>query len=153
MGKSITWVQERLEMIEWPEGLQELVDSKRISIGVARVLMRIPDDNALKYLANQAAVAGATVAQANAWLQSYMTKPWQLPTPEEIQAAKELMQPPPIPKAYCQGCGVELDINQFTSILACPGCIHLLPALKETTTKPSKDSTQPEGDKTNAKPH
>ncbi len=104
MGKSAAWVQERIEMDGWPDGLLDLVDAKRIPIGVARILMRIPDDNAVQYLANQAAHSGATIAQAQAWYQSYMTKPWQLPTPEEIQAAKDSYEPPPVPKATCQGC-------------------------------------------------
>ncbi|KKN15095.1 hypothetical protein LCGC14_0989440 [marine sediment metagenome] len=132
MGKSAAWVQERIEMDAWPDGLLDLVDEKKVSIGVARILMRIPDDNAVKYLANQAAHAGATIAQAQAWYQSYMTKPWQLPTPEEIEAARQSYQPPPVPKATCQGCNIVLNIDQMTSIFACPGCQNLLPALSKT---------------------
>ena len=129
-GRSIHWVQERLEMSEWPQGLMEMVDTKTISIGVARVLMQIPDDNALSYLAKQAAQAGATVNQAKAWLHSYNTKPWQLPTPEEIAEAKKNLEPPPVPMAVCGGCQLQTQITNLATWLLCPTCQHLLPQLK-----------------------
>lgn len=148
MGKSIAWVTERLDMDGWPDGLLELVDAKKVSIGVARVLMKIPDDNAVKYLANQAAHAGATIAQAQAWLQSYMSKPWQLPTPEEIQAAADSYKPPPVPKASCQGCEIVLNIDQMTSIFSCPGCVKLLPALRKSTPQRIPELAIIEGEET-----
>ncbi len=129
-GRSIPWVEERIEMSEWPNGLSELVDTKQISIGVARVLMRIPDDNALKYMARQAAESGATVRQAQAWYQSYMSKPWQLPTPEEIAEAKRSLEPPPVPMAICGGCNLQTQITNLATWLLCPTCQMLIPQLK-----------------------
>lgn len=129
-GRSIAWVEERLEMSDWPEGLTELVDTKQISLGVARILNRIPDDNALKYMARQAAESGATIRQAMAWYQSYMTKPWQLPTPEEIAEAKRTLDPPPVPMAVCGGCQIQLEITNLATWLLCPTCQLLLPQLK-----------------------
>ena len=129
-GRSIPWVEERLEMADWPEGLSEFVDAKKISIGVARILMRIPDDNSVKYLANQAAETGATVRQALAWYQSYMSKPWELPTAEEIQAAREAFAPPPVPMAICGGCELQTQITNLATWLLCPNCQMLIPQLK-----------------------
>ena len=130
LGKSVSWVDQRIEIQEWPEGLTDLVDAKRVSIGVARVLMRIPDDTTLKYLANQAAENGATVAQAVAWYHSYISKPWKLPTPEEIAEAKKRLEPPPVPMAVCGGCELQTQITNLATWLLCPTCQQLLPQLK-----------------------
>ena len=129
-GRSIPWVEERLEMTEWPEGLIDYVDAKKISLGVARILNRIPDDTTLKYLANQAAEQGATIRQALAWYHSYMAKPWALPTAEEIEEAKKRLEPPPVPMAMCGGCDIQLTITQLATWLLCPTCQMRLPQLK-----------------------
>lgn len=130
MGKSIAWIEDRLSMSEWPSGLTELVDHKRITLGVARVLNQIEDDTALQYLAGQAAETGATIAQARAWLQSYRSKPWKLPSREEIEEAKRAYVPPPAPQVFCSGCDALETINMMSQAMLCPACLVMLKRLR-----------------------
>lgn len=130
LGKSLSWVEIRIDMAAWPDGLIQLVDEKKISLGVARILNLVENDTALQYLATQAAETGATIAQARAWLQSYRSKPWQLPTKEEIDAAKEMYHPPPIPKAYCAGCDMLEEVQNVATLLLCPACQIMLRKLR-----------------------
>lgn len=129
-GRSITWVQERLAMAEWPTGLADMVDQKIISITVAHILNTVEDDTALGYMANQAASTGCTAQQARAWVSNHRQKPWQLPTKEEMEAAREALAPPPVPMAICAGCELQASITIMATSLLCPTCQRQLPNLR-----------------------
>ena len=133
-GRSIHWVEERLDMASWPTGIMEAVDKKLISIGVGRVLNTIDDATALEYMTMQAVETGATVRQAATWVHNYKMRPWQLPTKEEIEAAKQQLEPLPVPMATCGGCELQTAITNLATGLLCPTCQTLLPQLRRTKT-------------------
>lgn len=67
LHRSEEWVKQRLEVFNMPDYLQEYLRQKRISLGAALILNKIPDEATRRYLVNYAAQNGVTVAQANRW--------------------------------------------------------------------------------------
>lgn len=61
------WVEQRLEIFDMPDYLQNYLRLKQISIGAALILNKISNEASKRYLINYAAQNGVTVAQANRW--------------------------------------------------------------------------------------
>src|SRR5574337_451319 len=54
VGRSVGWVDGRLDMLRWPADLQEAVDSGQISRAAARPLVGVTDDEERKWLVRNA---------------------------------------------------------------------------------------------------
>ena len=75
IGRSPAWIQDRIDMAAWPEGLLLLVHEKKLTIAVAKRLARVPDPKQRDYLIEQARVYGCNAQTAALWLRDALTAP------------------------------------------------------------------------------
>ena len=68
IGKSDSYVTERLQILSYPDPLREALDSKQIKFSVARALYRMKDINILKELLDYAVRSGITEDLATQWV-------------------------------------------------------------------------------------
>lgn len=68
IGRSVNWILDRLEIIEWSEALMDHVHNKRIALGTAKLLARIADPQLREIRIRQAAQHGINARTARLWL-------------------------------------------------------------------------------------
>lgn len=72
LGKSASWVSDRLDMLAWPDDIKALLHMEGVKLGVVRELMQIPDETVRKTLIDNAVRGGITIATARQWRADYM---------------------------------------------------------------------------------
>ncbi len=71
MNKSVEWVEERLNILTYPDYFLPAIRGKKLSLGVAKYLARIDDETYRKMFFNSALSNGMPVWQAEYYLRQY----------------------------------------------------------------------------------
>jgi len=121
-SKSESWVNSRLDMLEWPSNILEAVDVGAISVSAARELVAITDDQAREYYLDHAIKAGATATLCAFWHRN-----WEVQRitrdPTAPGDATFYVNPPPMePTIPCFLCGEETPIKLIDHLRVCPTC-------------------------------
>ena len=122
VGKSVTLVKRRMDLLKMPPQLQEAVHKKQISISVAEELWPITDIFVLDYYLSFALEGGCTSSVARTWC-----KEWR--DTERRKAAGNVegggvlspFEPRPVYVA-CDLCVGPMEIGQETVLRVCPVC-------------------------------
>jgi len=121
-GRSIRWVQQRLDALQWPEQVIEAVSAGQISAGAARKLMQVDDPDYRQYLMDCAIRNGATEWTVTGWVQAWEVSKLQAPI-EEIEVAPRrddrVQYKVVIP---CYACRQELPVEQMHIVRICDRC-------------------------------
>ena len=121
-GRSLRWVQQRLDALQWPETVIEAVSNGQISAGAARKLMQVDDPDYRQYLMDCAVRNGATEWTVTGWVQAWEVSKLQAPV-EEIEVAPRrddrVAYKVVIP---CYACRQELPVEQMHIVRICDRC-------------------------------
>ena len=121
-GRSLRWVQQRLDALSWPEQVIEAVSAGQISAGAARKLMQVDDPDYRQYLMDCAIRNGATEWTVTGWVQAWEVSKLQAPV-EEIEVAPRrddrVQYKVVIP---CYACRQELPVEQMHIVRICDRC-------------------------------
>jgi ParB family chromosome partitioning protein len=104
IGRTPGWIQDRLEILTWPDFVQAYIHTKRMSLAVAQRLVRISDPALREQRCHEAAAHGITAAQASLWLQD---------------ANRQIPDTPPLSENSCQ---VATEANTMTTYATCFVC-------------------------------
>lgn len=122
-AKSRTWIDGRLELLEYPPDLLTAIHAGTIGLGSARELARVKNDGYRQWLLEQATTNGATARTTRMWADEWCRTHSE--TGEEITA--HTGPPPPYegqPVGIgCAGCGELFPIAQLRPLYTCPNCI------------------------------
>ncbi len=124
LNKGEGWVQSRLDIAFMPDYIKDEIAARRISIGVARELMGIEEEEHRRYLVGMAVNFGCTVRMAQSWRQQ-----WRAQQPMKDEQAKA---PPPAPYAAgagevtlpCWFCSEQHTIPLLSVVRLCPDCLR-----------------------------
>lgn len=122
-GRSVSWVLDRLDMIEWPDYLLHAVHEKKISLAAAKELARITNDDHRHYLVDQAAQHGVTAPTARYWRQQaelQTFEPENMPEKASQNAAQGIRT---IVTAACFVCRADIDITSTVATRVCTSCL------------------------------
>jgi len=127
VGKSQSWVRQRLEALTWPTSLLQAVSEKRIPIGAAHHLVKIDDEEYREFLIQQAAKNGISEWVAMGWLQAWETSRTQTP-PDEIDVPEKQEQHPVEYKVVipCFACHEEHKVEDLVIVRLCKRCYRAL---------------------------
>lgn len=116
LHRSVAWVQQRLEVFEMPDFLQDHIRTKRVSLGAALELNKVKDERTKRHFANFAALNGCTVAQATRWAISANAESDQssINVQEIITAPNEA--PQAITFVKCARCGGQIPLPEADSV-------------------------------------
>jgi len=121
-GRSLRWVQQRLDALQWPADVIAAVSEGKISAGAARKLMQVDDPDYRQYLMDCAVRNGATEWTVTGWVQAWEVSKLQAPI-EEIEVAPRqrdgVSYKVVIP---CYACRQELPVEQMHIIRICDRC-------------------------------
>jgi len=137
LGVSVSWVQQRLAVLRWPESLRTAVGDEKISFSVARELSGISDETELGQCVWQAVSGGCTVRQAAEWRREWEQRsaapkqgktegPVAEPVPAEAAAPSECMM--------CAGASGSVSARK---VVLCQFCYSALEKARTTDNAPS----------------
>lgn len=122
LNRPESWLQSRLDLLDLPDGLQEVIQNAQLSVAAAKELAAVKDPHMLEYLVNQAIESGASAKTIKAWLtgmdqrvlNSALVDPSKippLPTQEQLN-----------PTIDCFACGSPHPPHELRPELLCEGC-------------------------------
>lgn len=123
LNRSILWVEDRLNILIYPDYFLPAVRDKKISLGVAKNLAAIQDDVYRKMFFNQAVSNGMAV-----WQAEYYYRQWEAgifkDSVEILPPDETLDKPEPIKvRAKCERCGHAAESPNLKSVfthIECP---------------------------------
>jgi ParB family chromosome partitioning protein len=121
-GRSVDWVLNRLEIVDWPSSLVDQVHHKRIGLGAAKHLARIQPPSLREERIHQAAQYHIDTRTASLWRQdSLSTPPTENvlplnPTPSDL---REFVTNTTV---VCYACKNRIDVQQTLPTHICTHC-------------------------------
>jgi len=128
IGRSIPWVLDRLEILDWDVKLQQAVHDKQISASAAKRLSRIADPETRKNYIHQAVIHGINTRTAAQWLQDANSMSMSQPKLSENPNIAISPQNPPETRVQCFTCGTTTPILQTHPVRLCSTCIQAIQA-------------------------
>jgi len=124
--RSRSWVDSQLEILRWPEDVQDCVARRVISLSAAGNIAAITDAEYRGFLLRTAVESGATARATAGWLQG-----WQAQQPAESVVSSPVTggsntPPPAIPLSLCMGCHGEMSPQGMVPVYLCPSCVATL---------------------------
>lgn len=112
IGKSRTYVQSRLAILNYPDFLYEALKNNKINFSVARKLAQIDDIKTLQQYVEYASDNGITEDVATEWVRRWKTEKLAIngETPQPIETQPEIKNQPVL-KVVCGLCGQELALK------------------------------------------
>lgn len=128
IGRSVGWVQSRLDLLLWPEDLRTAVDAGEISRAAARPLAAVTDDHERAWLLRHAINDGASERVTRAWYTQ-----WQLSghiaSPDTVAAPQASRAMPPMDPTWpCFFCGSRYAFSALTIERFCAPCLGVIAA-------------------------
>lgn len=137
IGRSVNWVLDRLEILDWDTDLQQAVHAKKISAAAAKRLARIADPETRRNYVRQAAVHGISARTAALWLQDSISLAQPPSDLSENVIPNSQPTTPPITLIDCYFCGTKHNITDTYPVRLCPVCLA-------TIQRATRDGTQQE---------
>lgn len=121
-GKSESYVQGRLAILEFDTELQAAVEVGKISVSVARELARVDEAEERRRLLFYAVECGCTATQARSWRWDYeIARGRRAPVAEAVSPSGTFQQDVRF-VTVCPSCKEETDSQSMLSVRFCPQC-------------------------------
>lgn len=156
LGRSQAWVEDRLDILTWPEQLIHEVAARRISLAAAKHLARITDPSTQAMYIRDAAENGITARTAAIWKQAAETAHYEPNDASEKSVPQPLSPMQTTTVVQCFGCRELKDINDTQPGRICSACclqlgtapnirtnVQIEPTLAATTMQPPAPSHHP----------
>ena len=132
-GRSVQWVLNRLDILDWPEDLQAHVHLRHITLTAANRLARIPDPDTRTLRIAQAAEHGCTARTANLWLQD-ATTPQAIAAEGDNFSSTAGPAPQPQPATtICLMCQEPQLLTDTTTQYVCHHCLSEIERMMSAT--------------------
>lgn len=130
MGRTGGTVKRRLDLLKMPPSLQEAIQRKQISYGVAEALWPISDPSALDYYLGFAIDHGVTVAIARQWCTDWKNSQRRIEEKDEdVETMRSPLENRPTYLA-CDICEQPELVQNFTLIRLCKRCAREIALVK-----------------------
>jgi len=139
LRRSVSWVDARIELLKWPEDLQQEVAHGTLSFRCAALLAEVDHDDYRKDLVDEARRTGATASVVGIWLAHYQADRDRIlrnrDTVAEILTRRETFRI----MFKCECCGAEKDTQESVLLRVCSACANTLEDEKRAAalTRPS----------------
>lgn len=123
LRRSAQWVNERIEVFEMPDYMQQHLKQKKYSLGAALWIARIENEDTRRYYAMWAAVNGCTVAYAHRWYVTLKETDFIRNTLTDVVVGADTPQQTIRKVLTCARCGQDLFLDEADSVLihrVCP---------------------------------
>jgi ParB/RepB/Spo0J family partition protein len=126
LRRSIGWVESRIELLRWPQDLQDRVAAGELPMSSARLLAEIDHDGYRADLLREIARTGATAPIVSTWLAHYQADRERIirnnDTVEQIVARREAF----VIMFDCEVCAKRADTRESVLLRICSDCKQTL---------------------------
>jgi len=119
VGKSVGYIEARLDLLTMPETIQQLVKEGKLQLGVIPLLKKIDDEEQRVLLASDIAHRGYTIKEATILIDSFLKYRDEM---KEAEPEKVLEKAHETPLATCEWCKKPKPVTTFRSIAVCDDC-------------------------------
>jgi len=128
VGRSVGWVQNRLDILAWPEDVRTAVDAGEISRAAAAPLVRVGDADERARLLREAVLNGYGERVTRAWLNAWLIA-GAVRDPSAIATTAVGSLPTPIdPTTPCFFCQERDGMGRMMYVWIHPGCAEIIAA-------------------------
>jgi ParB/RepB/Spo0J family partition protein len=126
LRRSVSWVEARVELLKWPQELQDSVARGEMTMRAAGILAEIDHDEYRKDLIDEARRTGASAATLGVWLAHYQADRSRIianrETVHEILERRETFRV----LFTCECCAREFDTRESVILRICSHCKRTL---------------------------
>jgi ParB/RepB/Spo0J family partition protein len=142
--RSVSWVEARLELLQWPDDLQAAVAAGTLPLRSAALLAEIDHDEYRKDLVDEAQRTGATAATIGVWIAHYHQDRQRILSNRE--SVREILERRETFKVMfrCECCEEEYDTQQSVLLRICTDCHRTLEDEKQDTRR-ARNGPAPSG--------
>lgn len=132
-GRSVQWILNRLDVLDWPEALQAHVHMGHINLAAANRLARIPDPGTRDLRIAQAAEHGCTARTASLWLQDATTPQAPQFESDNFSSTEAAGNQPQPTTTICLMCQEPKLVTDTTTHFVCHPCLSELQRMMNAT--------------------
>ena len=133
LRRSVSWVESRIDLLRWPDDLQEQVATGQMTMRAASLLAEIDNDGYRAELIGEAKRTGATAATIGVWLAHYASDRDRIitnrETVTEILERREQFRV----MFVCECCETEKDSRDSVLLRVCTACKRTLDDEKQAS--------------------
>jgi ParB/RepB/Spo0J family partition protein len=138
LRRSVSWVESRIDLLRWPDDLQEQVARGELTMRAASLLADIDNDGYRQELIGEAKRTGATAATIGVWLAHYTADRERIITNREtiteILERREQFRV----MFVCECCEEEKDSRESVLLRVCTHCKRTLDEEKRASAQSSR---------------
>ena len=128
IGRSDAYVYARMAIDEYPEDLRDALEAGQLSIGVARELAQVDDDDTRAQYIDYAIKNGITSTVAEQWKREYNAGKHMPATPGNLDPGAPHLQQPVIATVKCPLCEGDVPMKDARLIYCHADCMQKLAA-------------------------
>ncbi len=146
IGRSLSWVKTRLDLLQWPEDCLQALAEGRLSRSAIAPLAAVPDSTNRTFLLAQAVANGATARQTTAWAADILTPPTGTDQSDssDIHQVPDNTEQQPAPQIPCFVCTTPTDASDLHHISVCSPCLSGLHDIRHNIQNTKPDKPEPE---------
>jgi len=130
-NRSEAYVKARIDLLQYPEDIQEAVRNGSIVLGVARYLAQIDDATTRRYFLESAIDGGCTVRTAEKWYADYLSSKGKPVPAKVVERLQEEASPPVDITAECVACRKRFSLDTLYALRVCWDCYRALQKASE----------------------
>jgi ParB family chromosome partitioning protein len=123
INRSAAYVKDRILITTFEDYLLEYLNTKRVSLAVAKILTQITDDNYRRMCIDYAAKNGITAQVARMWLNDSLQGTFAFTQTEDPTPHLPLEAPAKIWTVECSICSGQIPVNEAKLAYAHSGCL------------------------------
>ncbi len=123
LSKSPAWVENRLDILGWPEEIQKELHAGIINIAVGRELARVKDAATRSRLLDAAIAYGATKKVVTQWVDDISVDKFLVESEINRDIGENISTAITGVAMDCRICGVSHDMSRLKHIWLCPDCL------------------------------
>lgn len=123
LSKSQQWVENRLDILEWPEVIQKELHEGHINIAVGRELARVKDPETRARLLDAAIAYGATKKVVAQWVDDISVDKFLVESELNRDIGNNISTAITGVAMDCRICGISHDMSRLKHIWLCPDCL------------------------------
>lgn len=123
-GRSVGWVQDRLDLLRWDPILLQAIHTEQISKSAAAPLAGLDNPILRQRLLEEAIRFGATARVTSNWVRTAKLQSQHPDDTDVTRLTEAPITPPARVVATCWICRNDLDIAHMSHLPTCPNCIE-----------------------------
>jgi len=131
LGRSVSWVLDRLDMKDWPDFLLGAVHAKDVSLAAARQLAKVTDKELCRFYVQTAIDHGVTAATARYWVQQWKAgiDASTIISENKVESHSQVYETQTAVR--CFTCNEPYSVETTIPVRVCEPCIRMIKEMQQ----------------------